>query len=584
MRPRKEPAGRARAWVPLALLGTAGLPSAAAQSPLFVFDGDAPEDRFGHAVAGAGDVDGDGHADLIVGAWLDDDGAAEGGSVRVFSGADGGVLHAFDGTAATGSFGASVDGAGDVNGDGLDDVVIGAMHDSSSGTEAGSAFVFSGSDGALLHSWAGAASGERHGAAVAGAGDVNGDGFDDVIVGSPTRGGGFLFKGGAVVYSGQDGSVLYNLDGGAFCDHLGASVAGAGDVDGDGRADILIGIPGHDLSAVDAGAARVHSGADGSVLYEFHGDAAGDRFGTAVAGAGDVDGDGSPDLIVGAEGADRGGFGAGIARVFSGADGSALFTLAGDADGDRFGAAVDGAGDVNGDGHADLIVGLLQADGPSGIGCGAFRVFSGADGSVLQAGWGESGGDWLGCSVSGAGDVDADGLDDFIVGAFGDDPNGDRSGSASVFAGLAVAPLCGDGAGPPCPCSNTPPLGTGCPNSSSSSGLATASAALHGGFSIHATGLVPRTPALLLAGDRALANGLGTPFGDGILCVGTNVARLGLTLSDPSGRADWDPAAEATGGYRPGRTRFLQVWYRDALGPCGGGFNFTNGVRVTPRP
>ncbi|MAF64326.1 MAG: hypothetical protein CMJ84_01530 [Planctomycetes bacterium] len=584
---RATTACRRRAWTPLALLCVGGFQAARAQGPLFVFDGDATEDRCGRAVAGAGDVNADGHDDVIVGAWRDDDGALNGGRARVYSGADGSLLHTFDGAASEGSFGVAVDGAGDVNADGFDDLIVGAMHDPSGGTESGAVFVYSGSDGTLLHSWTGAGNGERHGAAVAGAGDVNGDGFDDVICGSPTRGGGFLFKGGATVYSGQNGTVLYNYDGGATSEHFGAAVSGAGDIDGDGRADFVIGIPGGDVPDVDAGGARVYAGADGSLLYEFHGDGAGDRFGTSVAAAGDVDGDGTPDLIVGAHGADNGGSCAGIARVFSGTDGSVLFTLIGADEGDWFGGSVDGAGDVNGDGYADLIVGFLQADGAAGADCGAYRVFSGADGSVLQAGWGEGSGDWLGCSVGGAGDVNNDGLDDFVVGAFGDDPNGERSGSASVFAGMAIAPFCGGGAGPPCPCSRTAPLGAGCRNSTGSAGLATASGssgAADDDLSIHASGLVAGAPALLLAGDQALADGVGTPLGDGILCIGTNVVRLGLALVDGTRRASWGPHLPSAAGWNPGVTRYLQVWYRDPDGRCGTGFNFTNGIRVTLLP
>ena len=180
-------------------------------------------------------------------------------------------------------------------------------------------------------------------------------------------------------------------------------------------------------------------------LYTFNGDNAFDRFGSSVSGAGDVNGDGFDDFIVGAFGDDNNGNYSGSARVFSGADGSVLFTVSGDSLYDEFGRSVSGAGDVNGDGFDDLIVGAFGDDN-NGNQSGSARVFSGADGSVLFTFNGDSAGDYFGFSISGAGDVNGDGFDDLIVGARSDDNNGSNSGSARVFISVVTTPdrLCAD--------------------------------------------------------------------------------------------------------------------------------------------
>ena len=147
----------------------------------FTFTGDSAGDRFGNSVSSAGDVNGDGFDDLIVGAQNDDNNGTDSGSARVFSGADGSVLYNFDGDSAGDLFGGSVSGAGDVNGDGFDDLIVGAQNDDNNGANGGSARVLSGADGSVLYSFDGEI-GDGFGQSVSGAGDVDGDGFDDLIV------------------------------------------------------------------------------------------------------------------------------------------------------------------------------------------------------------------------------------------------------------------------------------------------------------------------------------------------------------------------------------------------------------------
>jgi len=228
----------------------------------------------------------------------------------------------------------------------------------------------------------GDSAGDQFGISLSNAGDVNGDGFDDLIVGAPRDDNNRTDSGSASVFSGMDGRVLYTSDGDSTDDRFGTSVSRAGDVNGDGFADWIVGARLDDDNGENSGSARVFSGVDGRVLYTFRGDSAGDDFGVSVSGAGDVNGDGFDDLIVGARYDDNNGTDSGSARVFSGVDGSVLYTLNGDSAGDRFGRSVADAGDVNNDGFCDLIVGATLSD-THGSDFGSARVFSGKNGSTL---------------------------------------------------------------------------------------------------------------------------------------------------------------------------------------------------------
>ncbi len=375
-------------------------------------------------------MDGDGFADLIVGdPKASPNGIFMAGSAFVYSGATGNLLLQLDGLGPFDDFGFAVAGAGDVDGDGLADLLVGAPSTDPEGrTDAGTAFVFSGASGSLLYQFDGSAPGDGLGSAVAAISDLDGDDFNELLVGAPFAApNGFSKAGAAFVLSGNTGFPLWHLDGAAADDRFGAALSRAGDIDGDGREDLLLGAAfAGPTGAAQSGAVLVFSGATATQILRVDGQPGDLGFGRSVARAGDLDGDGVSDILVGAPFAVPSGLAnVGSAFVYSGATGNLLRRMDGLESSSWFGYSVAGPGDVDADGTPDLLVGAPFAAPNSSFIVGSALVFSGASGNSIRRFDGDSRDLDLGFSLAGAGDVDADGRPDLIVGAL--------NGSAFVF-------------------------------------------------------------------------------------------------------------------------------------------------------
>ena len=366
---------------------------------------------FGWAVADLADIDGDGVKEAIIGAPMYGATPRFAGQVTVYSGRTGALLHTFTGATANWQLGYAVADAGDVDGDGLHDIIAGAPI-----LGAGRAQVFSGApSGALLWTVNGETTGDRFGAAVCSAGDIDGDGHADFAVGALSHGG----AGRVYVFSGATGLLLRSMDG-TSGSNFGAGLALAGDVNQDGKADLIVGAPHAGPSPF--GRAYVFSGLDGSLLLPpLAPDApTTGAFGTFfVAGVGDVNGDGVIDLYVGDYANTVNGPGSGKAFVYSGLDGSLIRTFAGSS-GSGLGPGR-GAGDVNGDGHADLIIGSYTSSGGASS-AGKIEIYSGADGSLLRSMTSTLANIQLGFDAVGLGEVNSDCAIDFLCSA----ANGNR--------------------------------------------------------------------------------------------------------------------------------------------------------------
>ncbi|MBK7876738.1 MAG: VCBS repeat-containing protein [Planctomycetes bacterium] len=430
--------------------------------------------NFGTATSSlvAGDVNGDGFADVVIGAY----GAnSNTGTASLYLGTGAASLPfatspsaLLNGAQLGEQFGFGAGTAGDVNGDGLSDVLVVAQSASNPELSEGRLMLYYGQPGvtALQAPLAGqtpslsGTSGSAFATALTTAGDVNGDGFSDLLVGAPGFQGTSANEGRVLLYksksdgTGLENQAIWTFSGGQVDARLGTSVAYAGDVNDDGYTDVLVGAPGFATSPAQfqEGKAFLFFGTASGVLastpaWEFESNEINAKFGQSVAGAGDVNGDGYADVCVGAPGATVSGLqDSGRVYVFLGsATGLSLTAAAvidnpvlGDA---RFGASVANAGDLNRDGQTDLVVGAPDySSGQSEE--GRIYVFLGSAAGIVPTpaftDESNSPGAHFGAAVSTAGDVDSDGFADLLIGA----PDLPGGGRASLYRGRSgVAPI-----------------------------------------------------------------------------------------------------------------------------------------------
>jgi hypothetical protein len=446
-------------------LGSASGPGIAAA---WTAESNQASSAFGRSVSTAGDANGDGYADVLVGAPSYDNGETGEGAAFVWYGSVSGL--GLSGTPAnadwtaeggqpTATLGMSVAPAGDVNGDGLGDVILGAFgFDASPGGNEGAAWVYPGSASGLASqaTWAtvGPQADGGFGETVASAGDVDGDGYSDVLVGVVRYDNGQTDEGAVFLYRGTSGGlasfVAWSAEGDQAGAMLGSSVASAGDVNGDGYSDVIVGASGYVVGGATVGGAFVWHGsatglgangtpanADWSVTGSTSASGLTIR-GKSAASAGDVNGDGYAEVIVGGTFVPSAEPAYGMVFLYRGSPGgleaSSVHTLSANAT--SFGAAVASAGDVNADGFGDVLIGsAAESFGQTGEGMAFVCLGSGG---ILMCGWhaeADQAGAGLGISVSSAGDVNGDGYSDVLVGASAYDHGETDEGSAFVWYG-----------------------------------------------------------------------------------------------------------------------------------------------------
>ncbi|THU35797.1 T9SS type A sorting domain-containing protein [Niastella caeni] len=431
-------------------------------APAAMIESNQDNANLGYSVSSAGDVNGDGYSDIIVGAYNYDNGQANEGAAFIYHGSSTGVSTAaaamIEGGQDNANFGFAVSGAGDVNGDGFSDVIVGAPLYNNGHTDAGAAFVYHGSGNGINTTAATMLESNSNqnstffGFSVSGAGDVNGDGYSDVIVGVPLYDNGQTNEGVALIYQGSSTGISTvapaMLESNQDVANLGYSVSGAGDVNGDGYSEVIVGSPLYDNGQTNEGVAFIYHGSSSGIntlaaaMIESNQDTA--NLGYSVSSAGDVNGDGYSDIIAGAYLYDNGQIDEGAVFVYHGSSGginsTAAVMLESNQAGAYYGRSIACAGDVNGDGYSDIIAGAYLYDNGQ-IDEGAAFIYQGSAIGIssttvvsLESNQAYAS---FGYSVSSAGDVNGDGYSDIITGAYLYDNGQTDEGSAFVYHGAS---------------------------------------------------------------------------------------------------------------------------------------------------
>lgn len=533
-------------WLVLVTWAIAG--NAVAQSVTYKVTGEIGEE-LGNSADRLPDVDGDGVDDIVVAGWT---------RVRVISGSSGAQLHDFNAGAWNNSSGLRVTGLNDVDGDGAGDMVTAFNETSAPSFIGGRLEVRSGTSGSVLCVLQGAHPGARLGGSVAGLGDVNGDGAGDFAASSIEAN--LLPR--VTVFSGATGAALF-VPYAPTIAYTAVLVWSGGDIDADGTTDLLVTAREHSVFA--------YSGATGALIGTFPG-GNDSKFAT---GAGDVDADGYGDVIVG-------NYGFVPALVYSGRTGQILNAL------ETQGRSAAGLGDVDGDGRDDYT--LMFGSNPL-----RYVIYSGRLGTPMGELPTSSGSEYEGAQrLFGAGDINSDGRNDVAVidpgYKYQIHPTVSVLGRGRLWVYTEVRPTtigtpyafgAIDG---PCPCGNDPlNIFAGCANATGRGARLDA----RGTTSVSADDMhlivesLPPTTSKGLLGVGTIRSASVTPYADGLRALIGPVQRLRVMTYLGDGVSLSGVDLSELGSWAPGDTRQFQIFYRDVFGPCGSGFNFTNAVELT---
>lgn len=388
------------------ILGCAA--SASAQTLVKTFSSALPDGKFGFGVHRMPDVNGDSIADLLIVSGGSSVDGANLGRIEIRSGSSYAMLLEIDGTVGnTIPFWASTP-QGDVNADGISDILVGDPG-------LGKVQIYSGASGSLLEEVSGETLGDGFGYSVAALPDINIDGIPDFAVGAPIYSeAGKSTNGYVRFFSGADGAEIGTVYGDGTNDKLGAAIAYAGDVNNDSVPDLVAGAPEFGNTLTGKGYVRVYTATNRSTILTIAGPTVGSRFGSAVAAAADVNADSFDDLIVGAP-LDRA---KGSVFVHSGNGGTELFEVRGGLDGDLFGSFVAGVSDVNNDSIPDF-VGAAPTGDVGGTPNGYLRIYLGSTGASYKYFKGKIDGGLFGYSVASVGDIDGNNTPNILIGAPG---------------------------------------------------------------------------------------------------------------------------------------------------------------------